>query len=321
MKSNKYMIILYRAKVDQKINANINEDKTENSLNERLEPYFFEEPLFGGKVGFMLYDVEKDAAELIRPALMDEAKRLQKIFNFYDEQSELSELNRKREIDISDELLEVLLCALKYAELTAGEYDISQGKIILARKKGEREPKKSCSYKDILIQKGSAGKKNKVTLKNDDVLIDLGSIAKGYIADKLIDFLKESGVNSALIDARGDVAIYGDEEETIWIAHPRLEGESVGEITLKNGAVATSGDYKQYMVDYKHSHILNQKELISVTIVAESLMQADVIASAVFVTNGKTREQIISKAAANGCRIFTVDENINITKYNWRENI
>jgi thiamine biosynthesis lipoprotein len=303
-------------------------------MEDKLNPYYFEEPLFGGKAGFMFYDIEPEAAELIRPALLDEAKRLQKIFNFYDGESELSTLNRKRTLNVSPELLEVLESALVYAAKTSGAYDVSQGKLILTRKKGEPTPESMCSYKDILIQKDNTPTKNtttktttkitskntsnnKVTLTNDDVLIDLGSIAKGYIADKLAEFLQESGVNSCLIDARGDVLIFGDTEETIHIQHPRNEKEIICDLKLKNGAVATSGDYKQYNENYARSHILNQKELISVTVVADTLMMADVLTSAVFVTDGELRREIIDAAVNDGCKILTVDDSLNVKKYNW----
>ena len=63
--------------------------------------------------------------------------RLQKIFNFYDSESELSILNAKRRLEVSDDLLKVIKKAIKFSLLTNGRYDISLGKNMLERKTGK----------------------------------------------------------------------------------------------------------------------------------------------------------------------------------------
>ena len=61
----------------------------------------------------------------------------------------------------------------------------------LERKKGLEISKINCSYKDIKIKKTSSLNEHEIILENKDVMIDLGSIAKGFIADKIAEFLKK----------------------------------------------------------------------------------------------------------------------------------
>jgi len=247
----------------------------------------FELALLGGRVGVILYDVEEPFATMAFAEIEREAVRLQKVFNLYDPQSELSLLNARRTMAVSDELLVVLRRALEYAAITGGAYDISKGRQFLARKRGV-EHEVGCSYREILI------KGNNVSLLHPDALIDLGSIAKGYIGDRLLSFIHALGIESAFVDVRGDLVIGGHELEVVDIAHPREPGSSIGSIVLENLAVATSGDYRQYVGSFERSHIVAETDLISVTAVHESLLEADAIASAVFVSGSRRFSEILA---------------------------
>ena len=90
--------------------------------------------LFGKEIEVLLPEVDEILAEEIIDEMYLEALRLQKIFNIYDKDSELSRLNKKRKLKVSKELLEVLVFSLKFCKLTKGKYDISIGKNILQRK-------------------------------------------------------------------------------------------------------------------------------------------------------------------------------------------
>jgi thiamine biosynthesis lipoprotein len=265
--------------------------------------------LLGSDVKFFV-----DADELISVPIMDEAYelslRLQKIFNIYDESSEISMLNKQRHLSVSDELLEVLLAALRLCELSDGEYDISLGRMFLQRKHGEELDGRRCSYKDISVSG------NYVRLLNDDVLVDLGSIAKGYIAERISKFFVDKGIESGYVDARGDIKVFGDSRE-VGVQHPRNDGLL---LTLKmmDKGVATSGDYRQYHDVYSKSHILNQKDIISATVVADSLMNADAYATILMVCDKDMRESLIGRS---GLPAMTIDKNLSVTYYNGFEKL
>ncbi|MGV8168438.1 MAG: FAD:protein FMN transferase [Candidatus Nanoarchaeia archaeon] len=265
--------------------------------------------LFGSEAEFYL-EAEEAMSEPIMEEAYTLALKLQKIFNIYDESSEISLLNKKRKIKASKELIEVLHAALEFCELSGGEYDISRGKQFLQRKKGEQIELLSCSYRDIEI------KDNNVILLNEDVWVDLGSIAKGYITEKICDFFLEQGIDSGYIDARGDLRVFG-EELAVGVQHPR-KGELLLSIKVKDRGVATSGDYNQYYKNYDSSHILNQKEIISATVVADDLTWADACATILMVCAPAVREKIMKKA---GFPALIVDKDLNIKQYNGFEKL
>lgn len=233
-------------------------------------------PLVGDKIEILLYDVEPRFAEGFRSDVEGEAYRLQGIFNLYDGASELNALNSAgKAFPASAELLDVLRLAIHYCELTNGRYDITHGRRFLARKRGEELPQLDCTFRDVLIEGGS------VALKHPDCLLDLGSVAKGYIVDRLLDYLKDLGIESAFIDARGDMAIMGGCHEIINIQHPR-ENRKLHPFRLENRAVATSGDYRQFSDSFERSHLVGSQRARSVTVVAPTLAEADILATVLF---------------------------------------
>jgi thiamine biosynthesis lipoprotein len=278
-----------------------------------MEEIIIKKNLFGKEIEIIIYNTDKFLAEETIEETYKEALRLQKIFNFFNKSSELSMLNKKRKLIVSDELLEVLRKSLKFCKLTFGRFDITLGKQIIQRKRGIQITLVKCSYKDIKIM----GKE--VELSHPDVLIDLGSIAKGYIVDKMIGFMKSKGICSGLIDARGDIFSFGNYSEIIDIQHPRDKNKIVTSIKAKNLGVATSGDYNQYYGAFEKCHIINKKDLISVTIVAPSLEEADLYSTVLFVSGKKGTKKLLDRN--KNIKALTIDLNLNINYYNGFEKL
>jgi thiamine biosynthesis lipoprotein len=124
--------------------------------------------------------------------------------------------------------------------------------------------------------------------------IDLGGIAKGYAVDAAIRVLKEKNVESAMVNAGGDIYVLGRKHGKPWrigIRHPRRGGEILGIVEVEDKAIVTSGDYERYFFSEgkRYHHILNPKtgypanECQSVTIVAKKATIADGLATGVFV--------------------------------------
>lgn len=264
--------------------------------------------LMNGEIKLVLYDLEKEIAEVIFEEVGLEFVRLIKIFDFFDRNSELSLLNKYRQKMVSSDLFGVLKKSLKYCKLTNGAYDISLGKNILERKNGKELSPLKCSYKNIILHD------KLVILNHPEVLIDLGSIAKGYIGDKISNFLLKKGVKSFFVDLRGDLIFRGKYSEMIKIQKPRENLDLPFFLKLKNCSIATSGDYKQYFQDYSKSHILNKKDLISVTVIAKNLMDADLFASLIFVLPKNKREDLIKKNKKYA--VCVIDFSLNKKVYN-----
>lgn len=277
-----------------------------------MEEIQFKRKLFGGEILIIVYNVDKNIAEDILQETYDEALRLQKIFNFYDEKSELCKLNKKRKMEVSEDLRKVIQNALEISKLTNGKYDITIGKQILQRKNNQDISKFNCSYKDIRILD------NEITLNHPDVLIDLGSIAKGYITDKIADFLIDKGIEEFLIDSRGDILVSGENIKKIGIQDPRKKDELINYIEIKDRAIATSGDYSQYSESFDKSHIINQNDSISVTVIAKTLEEADVYATALFVLGKSEIERILKE---KNIQALIMDRKLNLKYYNGFENL
>ncbi|MFQ5474224.1 MAG: FAD:protein FMN transferase, partial [Candidatus Nanoarchaeia archaeon] len=182
--------------------------------------------LLGKEIEIALKGIDGFMAEELIDDVYDYGLSLQRIFNFFDSKSELNRLNAKRELDASKDLISVIKKALKLCELTRGQYDITLGKQIIQRKKGLPIRPVNCSYKDIKITG------NRIILTHEDAIIDLGSIAKGYIVDKMVEHLISRGVLSGLIDARGDIRVFGKESESVDIQHARDKEKIIRTIEL-----------------------------------------------------------------------------------------
>ena len=273
-----------------------------------MEDIQFKKDLFGGDILILVYNTDRKIAEDILSETYEEALRLQRIFNFYDKGSELSKLNQKRRLKVSEDLLKIIKKALEISNLTDSKYDITLGKQILQRKNGEEITPLNCSHKDISING------NEIILNHPDVLIDLGSIAKGYITDRIAEFLGEKGIEEFFIDSRGDIFVSGENPKIIGIQHPRDKDNLLGSIKIVNNAVATSGDYNQYSGSFDKSHILNQNNAVSITVVAPTLQEADVYATALFVCNENEREKLIKDN--KGIKVLIVKDDLTKITYN-----
>jgi len=259
-------------------------------------------PLLGKEIGITLFDVDEGMAQLFFDDIYEEGLRLQKIFNFFDKKSELSLLNSKRKMKVSKEMQSVLTKAVSYSKMMP-EYDVTLGKKIIARKKGAGMPNVSCTYKDIKIEGET------VSLSHPDILLDLGSIAKGYIADKLSEFMQHLGIENGFIDARGDIIIFGSEKIEINIQHPRIKEKVIHPFTLQNMSVATSGDYSQFFGSYDKSHIIGDNDFISVTVIGKTLADADALATCVFLAKKDEIGSLMEKS--KDFAVFAIDKGLN----------
>lgn len=134
--------------------------------------------------------------------------------------------------------------------------------------------------------------------------LDLGGIGKGYAADRAAEILKSYGIEHALIDTGGDIVAVGSRDDgqpwRLAIRHPRSSG-IMAVIGVRDLAVATSGDYERYFeVDgTRYNHIIDPRtgwpasELMSVTVLAPTGVQADALATAVFVLGVEKGTQLV----------------------------
>lgn len=139
---------------------------------------------------------------------------------------------------------------------------------------------------------------DKIQIRQDSLVrpagfkLNLGSLAKGYIIDRLCYYLEEQDVLSAIINAGGDIRLFGQKKPLrIGIQHPREEkNEVLKVIRIKEAAIATSGDYERsfFLDGVRYHHLLNPltgypaRNNVSVTVIASTAVIADAYSTALF---------------------------------------
>jgi len=255
--------------------------------------------LMGTIVTITIYHEDKEKAEQAIEAAFKEIQRIENILSNYINTSEVSILNKNKKIDkASNELIYILGKSLRYGDLSRGAFDITVQPILdlythsfqeLKRPPTEGEVKetlKLVGYEKIFI-------KNRHVEFKANMKITLGGIAKGYIIDKAIETLEKQKIKHALINAGGDMRAIGNKGDKDWsivLQNPRKKYQHIAVIPLNNKAVATSGDYERFFDENKKFHHIvdprtgySATELISVTIIANKAIDADALATSVFV--------------------------------------
>lgn len=183
-----------------------------------------------------------------------------------------------------------------------------------------QENLQNVSYQNIILTP------NKITYLNENTMIDLGAIAKGYIADKIKDYLLKENVNNAIINLGGNVLCVGNknnEQFMVGLTDPQEIDQSILTLTIDDLSVVTSGVYQRYfeLNGQKYHHILNpqtgysyENGLSSVTIISKTSLQADTLSTVCF-SLGKEKgiELLNSMDDVYGCFI---DENNQISYSN-----
>ncbi len=206
-------------------------------------------------------------------AAFGEIKRIENVMSYFKEDSLLNKLNAQasvKPVETSDELFYLIETCQKFSEFTGGAFDVT------ATSLGEAD-----GYKQVVLD----AKKKTVYFKNKKVKIDLGAAAKGYAVDRAIAALRSRGFNDALVNAGGDIYASGNYRGGKWgigIRNPSKKDKIRDKIYLTNMAAATSGNYLR-------AHIIRTIEkklksnVVSVTVIASSCLEADILATAVFV--------------------------------------
>jgi thiamine biosynthesis lipoprotein len=269
-----------------------------------LKKFSFTQSKMGSPFTITLYAVDSTEAVIITHRAFALVDSLNMVFSDYEENSELNRLSASaglgKWIMVSPALFDILQLSKEASINSEGMFDITIGPVIKlwrAARKEKKLPDDSTlhqrlalvGYQYILLDTTL----KKVKLLKPGMRLDLGGIAKGYIAQEVVDFLSTAGITHALADAGGDLAMSeappGKEGWTIAINVPETKNKMIGKmLSLKNLAIATSGDVYQFVLfkGKKYSHIIDPRTGLgstqqrNVTVIATSGAQADWLASA-----------------------------------------
>ncbi len=238
------------------------------------------------------------------------------LFNQSDENSDIYRINHAggAAVEVSEDTVKLIEKGLYYCELSDGVFDITIGAVTdLWDFTGEEnkvpsddELEKALQHVNYQMIKING---NTVTLSDPEGKLDIGAIGKGYIADRLKEYLAENGVTHALINLGGDVLALGSKLDgsdfNIGIQEPFAEtGEPITSVKISDQAVVTSGLYERYFEkdDKIYHHIIStstgkpvENSLNSVTIITDSCLTADAISTWCFLIGYNAASKLVDQ--------------------------
>ncbi len=231
--------------------------------------------------------------------------------------------------EVSEETAYLLNESIKYSEKYEGIFDVTIGAVtelwdfrngteIIPDEAVIKEALKTVDYKNIVIEG------NKVTLLNPGTKIDWGAMAKGYIADKMKEYLNANGCHEGIINLGGNVLTVGPktscETYNVGIRKPfKDDGEISTTVKVTDKSVTTSGCTERYFIkDGRiYHHIINPKtgypfesDLYSVSIVSDSSLEGDVLGTICYALGKKKALEIIKNSQNVSGIIITDTEEV-----------
>ncbi len=236
--------------------------------------------------------------------------KYEKLFSRTQEDSELYSINKASSdgetiFTVSNELKDILDFSLKYADLSDGALDISIALLSSLWDFSNLEHKTEAPSADSIAKAQALVNYRDITLEGntlsfakEGMQLELGAVAKGYIADRVKEFLLSKGVTSAIINLGGNILLVGEKPEgtafNVGIQKPFEDRDSivVAISELKDCSMVSSGIYERYFYDANGSfyhHILDAStgypcntDLTQVTIISKDSATGDALSTACF---------------------------------------
>lgn len=278
-------------------------------------------------VTITLYD--SDDASIIDDAF-EECRKYENIFSRTIASSEISRLNSRpadeNTFTVSEDVRALLEKGLYYSDISAGAFDITVEPItslwdFAAPSPALPDPEAiqaalaSVDYSRVSLD-GST-----LTFSSPDTRLDLGAIAKGYIADRLKEYLKGRGVSSALINLGGNVLCVGSKPDSspfkIGVQKPfENRNETIATMGISDLSVVSSGVYERHFVleGINYHHLLDPKTgypydngLISVTIISQDSVDGDGLSTTCFALGLEKGLELVN-SLDNTYGIFITDD-------------
>ena len=235
---------------------------------------------------------------------------------------------------LSEECAELIGKGLYYSELSGGAFDITieplsslwdftSGEKQIPDSQTLVEAQKHVGYEKVEL------KGNKIRFQEDGMGLELGAIAKGYIADKIKEFLISEGVESAVIDLGGNVLCIGarpdGEAFRVGIQKPFADrNETVATAGIRDRSVVSSGIYERYFEkDGKlYHHILNPKSgypyengFTAVTILSDESVDGDGLSTVCFALGLEKGLELINSLPDTQAVFITEDGELHYSEH------
>lgn len=271
-----------------------------------------EHPAMGTICRIAVYDHSHANSQATIVAAFREIDALEALLSDYRPESEISQLPKRsgdadpqhepRPIAIDPRTAEILRCSQIFSEQTQGAFDVTAGRLTQLWRSARRQ-KVLPTAAEIESARAHVGWQKLVVdqqlpqcqLKDNNMSLDLGGIAKGFAVDSALKVLREGGIETALVSLGGDLAIGKPGGKArgyrVAISPHGMNSEPLATLWLHDVGVSTSGAAEQsWQVNNHHySHILDPRtgwpvhESWSVSVIASSAILADGLATALAV--------------------------------------
>ncbi|HEX2973517.1 MAG TPA: FAD:protein FMN transferase [Tepidisphaeraceae bacterium] len=272
--------------------------------------------------------------EALHRAAREQLEKVNALMSTYRDDSEVSRLNAATHTDwmaVSRETAQVMQLAIEVGQVSGGGYDITVGPLVNLWGFGpDKRPIKAPTPEVIEQAKQRVGlgllevrlDPPAVRKKRPDVYVDLSSVAKGYGVDQAAEALERAGVKDYCVEVGGEILAKGHNARgTPWqigVESPLAEERSIERVMpLSNMAIATSGDYRNYVEEdgIRFCHIIDPKtgypirhKLASVSVLDPSCARADAWATALLVAGPEAGYELAMRAKLPVLLIIKTDE-------------
>ena len=216
-----------------------------------------------------------------------------------DERSEIYAVNRDGGGEVSPETAELITRGLELCERTGGALDISVYPVVRAWgfTTGEYRVPGDSEINELLgcVDYEKIAFDGKTVTLSDGMMIDLGSVAKGAASSRVVEYFRENGVKSALLNLGGNVHALGAKPDgskwRIAVKNPVGSG-NLCVLEIEDKAVITSGGYERYFEEDGETywHIIDpatgypaKSGLVSVTVIGDDGLLCDALSTSLFV--------------------------------------
>lgn len=254
--------------------------------------------LMGAVCALHLYAENRAAAGQAARAAIIEARRIEGRYSRYRSDSLLAEINRVAQqagsITLDEEAAGLMDYAYACYAGSGGLFDVSSGILRRAWNFTTPNPPKQAAL-DALLPKVGMNKISwaspRLTFPVAGMELDFGGVGKEYAADRAAEICLTHGIQHGLVDLGGDMRVIGAHPDltpwSIGIKHPRRPASLMASVEIRQGALASSGDYERCMVvdGKRYGHILNPLTgwpvhgLSSVSVVADRCLVAGSIST------------------------------------------
>lgn len=290
--------------------------------------------------------INHEREEQLATAVVEKLKLYEHRFSANDDSAELMQVNLqagKAPVKVAPELFDLIRLGKEYSLLPLGNLNIAIGPLVKLWKIGfagaqrptDAQIKERLALTDphqIVLDAAS----QTVYLTRPGMEIDLGALAKGYIADLLVTFLRRQGVTSALLNLGGNVVVIGGKPTNAdgnWHVGLQDPAQPLGNylrvLNVRDGSVVTSGIYQRNLkvkghfyhhIFDKHTGYPTPAKITSLTIRSTRSVAGEIWTTMLFGQPLEEIQRVVAKLP--GVAAIVIDQEDHLTEISgpgWQE--